>query len=465
MTVSAITRNAPARHAVIFATVCAAVMAALLAVLYFWITRVFEEHLDQVILEQVAILKDDLRQDGRASMLGLVQRHAERNDQSRLHMVVQNTSREPLAGDIPSVTPIVGWGDLRHPGEPEASGSNRSVRAFGTWLDDDTYVLVTHDKDDLYWTQALFTRSFLVAFAMAVVLALGGGLYISMSMTRRVRAINQAANAIIDGDLSKRIPVEGQNDALDDVSRSINRMLGRIEELLENIKHVTSSIAHDLRSPLNRHRQRLESARLRTLTAEQYEAVIDAAIEDTDEVLKTFDAMLRIAQIEAGTPRERFTVVDLSERVRLVVDAFEAVAEDMGKHIESEVASGIAVDGDQELLAQMIVNLIENALTHTPSGTRVEVLLQDLPSGPRLIIADNGHGIPAAEREKVFERFYRVDSSRSTPGAGLGLSFVQAVVSLHRGTVKLEDDEPGLRVTIDFGSTAEEPIPTRTQSH
>jgi signal transduction histidine kinase len=269
-------------------------------------------------------------------------------------------------------------------------------------------------------------------------------------LLRRVDAVNRTARAIMDGDLSQRIPVVGPRDELGGLAEGLNRMLARIEELMESLRHVSSDIAHDLRTPLGRMRQRLETCRMKTRSKAEYEAAIEAAIEDADGILKTFEAMLRIAQIEAGARRARFSPVNLSEVADNVAEAFGAVAEDEGKRLVATVEAGVAVTGDRELLTQMLANLTENALRHTPAGTRVDLCLERVNGEIRLTVSDTGPGIPPEERERVFRRFYQLDESRSTPGSGLGLSLVAAVAKLHNTTVLLEDNNPGLRVSVTF---------------
>ncbi len=219
---------------------------------------------------------------------------------------------------------------------------------------------------------------------------------------------------------------------------------------MENLRHVSSDIAHDLRTPLGRLRQRLEACRIKRRSSVEYEAVVDAAIEDTDTILRTFDAMLRIAQIEAGVSRSRFTDIDLGSVAENVVEAFSAVAEDDGRTLNAQIAAGLTVFGDRELLTQMLANIIENALRHTPTGTTVDVRVSGHPPGALLIVSDDGPGIPASQRERVLDRFYRLDASRTTPGSGLGLSLVAAVAKLHDAKLTLEDNRPGLRVSVTF---------------
>ncbi len=444
-------RAAPVRYALIFAALATIVMGILLGVIYWSMISLLERYLAESIDQQLEVLRHDLEQDGRDSMIGLVQQHVDKQSNSRVHFLITDRAQNKIAGDLPFIPPKMGWQDITMAtGADGPNNTHRMLRGHGEWFDDNTFVLVTNDMSDLAQTRSLITRSFGIALGATVVLALGGGLVIGALLLRRVDAVNRTARAIMNGDLSRRIPVVGPHDELGGLAESLNRMLTRIEELMESLRHVTSDIAHDLRTPLGRLRQRLEASRLKTRSSPEYESAIDAAIEDTDAILKTFEAMLRIAQIEAGARRARFSDTDLSGIAENVFEAFAAVAEDEGKSLDAHIEPGITVNGDRELLTQMLANLTENALRHTPPGTTVHVRLARDAGPPRLTVSDTGPGIPAEERDNVFRRFYRLDASRSTPGSGLGLSLVSAVAKLHDATIVLEDNAPGVRVLITF---------------
>ncbi len=443
--------SAPARYALVFAGLSAVVMGALLALIYGWATSLLERHLEEVVEQQLSVLRADLVQDGRDSVVGLVRQHAKRQDASPMHLLVQDGKGRVLAGDLPPVTPSEGWQEIKLPPDSgDLNGARRMFRGLGTRLDDNTFILVMHDTADLRQTRALLIWSFAIALGITTALALFGGLAIGGALLRRVDDINRTARAIMDGDLSRRIPAVGWHDELGRLAESLNQMFARIEALMENLRHITSSISHDLRSPLGRHRQRLEATRLKPRSPAEYETAIDAAVEDTCVILEIFDAILRIAQIEAGTPRERFSQVDLSGVAENIMDAFVAVAEDEGKPFLARIDPNITARGDRELLTQMLVNLVENALRHTPNGTRLQMCIEMRAGRPQITLSDNGPGIPAKERDRVFRRFYRLDASRTTPGSGLGLSFVAAVAKLHDATISLEDNSPGLRVVVAF---------------
>jgi signal transduction histidine kinase len=249
----------------------------------------------------------------------------------------------------------------------------------------------------------------------------------------------------MEGDLSARIPVRGTNDEIDQLVVSLNAMLDRIQHLMEGLRQVSNDIAHDLRTPLGRLRQRLEDAREHATTTAEYSSAADAAIVEADLLLETFSALLRIAQIEAGAQKSAFADVDLSAVARSVGEAYLPSAEDSQHRLELGIEDGVALQGDRQLLAQMISNLVENALSHTPAGSTVSL---SVTAGPTITVADNGPGIPADERERVFDRFYRLDRSRTTSGSGLGLALVKAIAGLHGMVITLEDNQPGLRVIL-----------------
>ncbi len=443
-------RSVPVRLALGLAVGSALVMGGLLAVIHWWMLSLLERHLAQTIEMQTQVLRDELAQDGRDSMLGLVARHLQSHASSPIHILVLDAGGNRIGGDLAPIPARTGWQDL--PPARLGAGQGGALRGLGSWFDEDTFVLVTHDTEDQAQSARLLLLSFGSALAITVVLVLGAGIAVGVTLLRRVERIDRTARQIMAGDLSRRIPVDGAGNELDRLADGLNRMLARIEELVANLHHVSGDIAHDLRTPLGRLRQRLEACRLKPRRPAEYEAAIDGAIADSDAVLATFDALLRISQIEVGTRRARFARVDLSAVAENVVEAYTAVAEDEGRSLVADIEPAVELLGDRELLTQMLANLVENALHHTPPGSRVEVRIEARERTARAVVSDDGPGIPADERERVFRRFYRLDAARSTPGNGLGLSLVAAVAQLHEARVTLEDNHPGLRVVVCFAA-------------
>lgn len=319
-------------------------------------------------------------------------------------------------------------------------------------LADGLRLVVADNLDSVEDVQEVLLTAFLVALVLAVLLGLAAGALFTGSLLRRVDGITRTAEAIIGGDLSRRIALAGSGDDFDRLSATLNAMLDRIGDLLENLRQISNDIAHDLRTPLGRLRQGLEDAKIRATSQSDYEQAIDHAIEEADGLLNTFSALLRIAQVEAGAQHAAFRMVDLSDVLRTVAEAYGPVAEDAHRSLETDIAEAIAITGDRELLVQLFANLIENALAHTPQGTRILMRLSAGRHGAVAEVSDDGPGIPEKERDRVFQRFYRLERSRTTSGNGLGLPLVAAIVNLHGGKIELADNKPGLKVVIVFAS-------------
>jgi signal transduction histidine kinase len=294
--------------------------------------------------------------------------------------------------------------------------------------------------------------AFLLGIGAMLLLAAGGGLLFSRNLLRRVEAINRGAERVRQGDVGYRMPVGRGADEFDRLGANLNAMLDEIERLMGAIRAVTDNIAHDLRSPLTRLRGRLEAIDREGVNGNAQRAAIRAAITEADQVLATFRALLSIADAETGaalTGRER---VDLTRLAGDVAELYEPVAEEERRTLERRIAEGIAVDGSRQLLFQAAANLLDNAIKYGRGP--VVLSLETDRDVVRMAVADRGPGIPPDQRERVIERFVRLDPSRSTPGTGLGLSLVAAIARLHGGTLTLEDNEPGLRAVLTLPAAA-----------
>jgi signal transduction histidine kinase len=291
-------------------------------------------------------------------------------------------------------------------------------------------------------------RAFLWGIVLVILLGAGGGVYISRSFLNKIRRITSSTEAIIAGDLQHRLPVSKNRDELDNLASLLNLMLDKIGALLENVQQVSNDIAHDLRTPISHLQFRLEDAAARDLSPAQYKESIAYAIQEIDGILGTFSALLRISQIESGSRRSGFKPVDLGAVVLSVIDALGPVAEERGKAIRTAVEKNVMLIGDKELLTQLVFNLLENAIVHTPERTDIDAALHATDDRLEFTVADRGPGIPEAYREKVLRRFFRLEQSRTTQGNGLGLSIVAAITDLHGGTLTLSDNGPGLKVVF-----------------
>lgn len=327
------------------------------------------------------------------------------------------------------------------------------VRALGLGLPAGFTLLVAAEFGAVLDTAATLASTLLAAGAIAVLIALGLGLFTARRLQLRLRRVAGAAEQVMRGDLAHRLPLAGTADEFDRLAATVNTLLERQEALIEGMRQVTVAVAHDLRGPLSRMRQRLEASLARARDPAADGAAFEAALAELDSVLATFTALLRIAQLEAGPPlppREA-PVVDLSTLVTILAEGYEVVAEEAGKRLEARVEPGQRVHGDAALLRQLLANLLDNALAHGGSALRVA-----LRPGPVLEVADDGPGVAPAERARVLRRFYRLDRSRGTPGSGLGLALVAAVAKLHGTAPVLDDAGPGLRVTVDLSAARAE---------
>lgn len=293
-------------------------------------------------------------------------------------------------------------------------------------------------------------RSFIWATIGVVILAVAGGLSVSIRAQRRLDGIAAAMNDVSHGQLDSRVPLRGNGDDIDVVSRQINEALDRLSTLVETMRQISSDIAHELKTPLNRLKMHIEGAVADESRGEYLDASLQNAREEADQINATFEALLRISQIEAGTRKTRFRDVDVAEVLNTVGEIYESVAEDAGLVLVNRVEAGasVIVHGDRELLTQLFVNLVENAIRHCPPGTQIVLSIAVADGQAVATVADTGPGIPAEERDKVFRRLYRLDKSRTTAGSGLGLSLVRAIADLHGGKVELSDNGPGLRSDV-----------------
>ncbi|HEX3989846.1 MAG TPA: HAMP domain-containing sensor histidine kinase [Acetobacteraceae bacterium] len=363
--------------------------------------------------------------------------------------LLENAAGKVLAGNMPSLPPrsgMITW--YPDPGLLAFWPLQHGVRGVGVRLSDGSFLFVGRDTFALNEMREMVTRSFLWVLAATLTLAVAGGVVMSLGSLRRVEAIGRTSQEIIAGDLSRRIPVRGTGDEFDRLALSLNAMLDRIQVLMEGLNQVSSDIAHDLRTPLTRLRQRLELAGRRPEGVESLRLTLASATLDVDAILETFSALLRIAQIEAQSRVAEFTRVDLSDLLHDLVEFYEPTADEQGHVIAAEIAPDLLVTGDQELLSQMFANLIDNAIRHSEPGGAVTVAAYPGRQGIVAEVLDAGPGIPGEMREKVFQRFFRLERSRTTPGTGLGLSLVAAVAKIHHSSVQFVDRGPRFSVRL-----------------
>lgn len=450
---SRILRGAGVRFALLHTLVFVVSVACVGLTAEVLVTRALKIQAGQRVEGEVAELLSEFEQYGSEAFRKLIDAQTA-SGESRLHYAVVGADGQRIAGEqlVARAAASVSLADGPRLSEVHLSSSD-SFLLTKRLLADGTQLAVADDLHSVEDVEDVVSNAFAIVLAISVALGLVAGLLLTGGLLHRLNAVTRTAEAIIAGDMSRRIERAGTGDEFDRLAATLNTMLDRIVRLMDNLQQVSNDIAHDLRTPLSRLRQSLEHTRTHAATTQDYAAAVERAIDEADGMLATFSALLRISQVEAGARREAFRAVDLTEVVETVCDAYAPALEEGGRSITCEAAAGIGLEGDRDLLVQMFANLIENALGHTPNDTAVRVRLLAPAadgSGPVAEVSDNGPGIPEAERETVFRRFYRLERSRTTPGNGLGLSAVAAIAELHGARIALSDARPGLRVTVRF---------------
>ena len=438
-----------------YAVVFGASVAILFLIVY-WITiTALDDQLSDSVERETEVLVELYRSRGFKSLVRAIELRMVELRPPRRYYLLQDAAGKRIAGNVPPMKPLEGERILPvsslladRSAKPDDPDDAFPIVAHGRQLENGGFLLVGESRYRAVTAREAIFRALAWGIAITVLLAAAGGAALGIGFLRRIEEINRTTRSIMDGDLGKRVPASGVGDEMDQLAVNLNAMLDRIQVLMESLKRVSDDIAHDLRTPLSRLRHHLEAARGRTPAGG--DAVIEQSIAEVDAILETFSALLRISQIEAGARRAAFSDVSLGEIVSTVCEAYAPVAEDRGQRLKTALVSVPPVHGDRELLTQMVANLIENPIRHCPAAVDITVGLAQEDGAPVLRVADTGPGIPAAEREKVFRRFYRLEASRTTPGSGLGLALVKAVADLHGASVELSDNRPGLLVTIRF---------------
>jgi signal transduction histidine kinase len=442
------------RSAALFATLFLILSWVLLGVVYWIVNDTQKSALVGSIDADINTIRNGYRDKGLSEAIEVVHQRLGSGDYSGAdlpggYILLHDEATGSLVGNIQQPADFqLGLFNFTVPRFHQHDSVN--VLGRGVYIAGGVYLFVGRDTGQIAVTRLRILKAFAWIEAVSMVLAGLGGIFFSLQFTRRIDAIARTCQAIIAGRFSDRIPLRGSGDELDGLAIAINNMLDRIATLLDNLRQVSSDVAHDLRTPLTHLRNRLEEARHKSVTTEDYAAVVTHAIEDTDHLLVIFAALLRISQVESGSRLSAFSALSLSELLERIYEMYRPVAEDQHQLLLQDIQPGVQIRGDGELLTQMFSNLIENAIRHAPSGTRILLRLTVSGNAATASVEDNGPGIPADERDKVFRRFYRLTSSRSTPGNGLGLALVSAIANLHNAKFELRDNQPGVKFLTAF---------------
>ncbi|MBU6497674.1 MAG: HAMP domain-containing histidine kinase [Rhodospirillales bacterium] len=449
-------RSTGARFGVIYAVLFGISAVALAAFLWWSTAGLLDRQTTTAINSDAQALGERYTEGGPAALVDAIDQRLINNvDDDAIYLLV-GPDFQRIAGNLErwpaQVTMDVDWAEL----SIDRAGIKGRARVRNFDLPGNFHLLIGRDVEARNHLQAMLAGALLWAAGIAVALGSVGAWAVRGLFRVTLADVSAIATAIGAGDLTRRVRVSGHGDEFDQLGETINDMLDRIARLMDGVRQVSNAIAHDLRTPITRARARLEDAAMHAASREDLEAAIERAQADLDGVVAVFQALLRIAEIEAGARRSAFAPVDLAPLLGDLAELYEAAAEARGQVLRPDLPAAMPLYGDRDMIQQAIANLLDNALKFSPDGGQIELSATATADGFRIVVADHGPGIPEEDRTRATERFYRGEQARSTPGSGLGLALVQAVATLHGGVLTLEDNAPGLRAVLRLprGETA-----------
>jgi signal transduction histidine kinase len=403
------------------------------------------------------------RDGGLPSLVGAISEHSA-SSSNTLYLLTDGGGRR-LAGNLDSVIAGLwntqGAAQFAYRKREDGQVSERQALGLVTQFPGGLHLIVARDIENQETLKRMLRRAFLLGYAFIIVIGIAGGVLVSRRILRRVDAASDAARAIMQGNLAQRIPVTGRDDEFERLARNLNAMLDRIQDLMTGLKDVSDNIAHDLKTPLHRLRTRAERALQSSRSPENLADALGSVIEEADTLIQTFDALLSIARLEAGSRSESFGPLNVCALTRDVAELYEPAAEERGLSLRLSCTGDVMMCGEKHLIGQALANLLDNAIKYAGplaeaqvaqggAPLNVDVSLEDKGDTVDIVVADRGPGVPQIDQERVLQRFVRLQPSRSIPGSGLGLSLVAAVARLHGGSISLEDNQPGLKVRLTF---------------
>ncbi|WP_179874156.1 HAMP domain-containing sensor histidine kinase [Rhizobium sp. L43] len=444
---SSLRRSTPFRLAVTFGVLFVVTFILSGAIIYHMLRLGLGRDLEQSLTEMNSLIVSTYEPGDTGDLINTLNNYASfQSTSDGLYSLTDQAGRK-LAGNfaaprIPNGVHTVTSGDVGLKGHERY---RMQVSTIGPYS-----LVVAENFNDVDEMLRIVQVSLEWAAAIVVATAIGGGVFLAVRAQARLDRVALTMNDVAQGALDARIPISGNGDDLDTVAIQINAALERLQTLVDSMRQVSADIAHDLKTPLNRLRLTLDAAVAGNDRQADVSALLDEARNESDRINATFEALLRISQIEAGARKERFQAIDIDAVLAVISEVYVDVAEDALKSLRITERCPALIRGDRDLLTQMIANLVENAINHCPDGTDITVALRCRDGRAIISVADTGPGIPADERDKVFRRLYRLDKSRTTPGSGLGLSLVKAIADLHAAEIIMTDNHPGLTLSIAF---------------
>jgi len=447
-------RTTTFRLALIFMALFGTAAACAIGYIYWQTNVLLNRQLEQTIEAEVQGLAEQYRSGGISNLAKTVANRSLTAGNSIY--LVTDSEGDRITGNLTSISREL-WNSVgrvefvyNRPGQKGPESRLALVNIFR--LKGGFRLIVGRDIEDRRIFERVVQSAFFLGLGFMALVGLGGGWLVSRSLLSRIDAVTATSRTIMVGDLSGRVPVTGSGDELDRLSENLNAMLERIEQLMAGMREVSDNIAHDLKTPLNRLRNRAEAVLREKGSAKTYRTTLERTIEEADDLIKTFNGLLSIARLESGTAGGAMEEINVAALIRDVVELYEPAAEDMGLSMTAKSADGVQLVADRQLIGQALANLIDNAIKYggADAGGKIEVTAIDTGDVVEITVADLGPGIPDKDRERVLKRFVRLEESRSRPGSGLGLSLVAAVARLHGGEVRLDDNKPGLKAVLSL---------------
>jgi signal transduction histidine kinase len=453
-------RTTAFKLALAYLTVFAALSMVVLGYVAWHANALLAGQLNATVNAEITGLAEQYRQGGIRKLVAVVDERSNRAPSGTLYLLT-TFSGEVLAGNVVAApaSSLAEAGEREIPyqrtGETATAPYPAVVRVF--LLPGGYRLMVGRDTEERERLSGVIANAVQWSLALVIVLGLAGGVFVARRVLKRLDAMTETSRTIMAGDLSGRLAVTGSDDEFDRLAQATNAMLDRINELMAGLKEVSDNIAHDLKTPLTRLRNRAEAALRDARSEEDWQTAMEQVIAESDGMIRIFNALLLIARAESGGARGQLAEVDLAEIARGVAELYEPLAEERGARLTAHAPERVPVLGNRELIGQLAANLVENALNYGAIDGAGEVHVAATADGgeARLIVADRGPGIPPEDRHRAMERFVRLDTSRSRPGSGLGLALAAAVSRLYGGSLALEDNAPGLRAVVTLPQAAQ----------
>ncbi len=447
--ISLLPKSAYARNILAFVLFNVGSIAAILGFVYFSTVEVIENEVAEVVEAEIRSLEDEYRAGGLARLRTALSRRVEVADGDAIYLL-SAPNNQRIVGNLSQ------WPDIRTDGEWTLLSLYRTDTASTVLVGARAYtlglgakLLVGRDMRARRDFQETLTEAMIWALIIVVILALIGGVIFSRLVLRRLKSIDTTARSIMDGDISQRIPLTAKHDEFDQLAMTLNEMLGKVEDLIEELKIATESMAHDLRSPLTRLRSHLEQSQNKLNNDPSAGAAIEQAIVETDRILKDLNSLLNIARLETGLSETQMKNVDLSALLTDVYELYSPLAEENGMGLALSIPQDdIIIKANAQLIAQAISNLIENSIKYAGEGAKINISAEKTGGSITVNISDNGPGISKENRDKAIQRFIRLSPERKSTGMGLGLYLVSIIVKIHKFELKLDDNAPGLSTKI-----------------